>query len=181
MERFGYVAPMIVNEKTGTLLAGHGRLDELEMLKADGQPPPDGIQVEDGEWLAPVVKGVRLGPKAGKAYTIADNRLVELGGWDEPQLLDNLMMLSKNGGLGGTGYDGEDVDRLFQLLNPDLEEVAVSDEAEKLQRKWKTKSGQLWEIGRHRLLCGDATNQEDVEQLLNGPVPNLMVTDPPYG
>jgi hypothetical protein len=85
-ERFGYVAPMVLNESNGRLLAGHGRLDELKMLQADGKPPPEGIRVQDGEWLAPVVMGVRLGAQAGKAYTIADNRMVELGGWDAATL-----------------------------------------------------------------------------------------------
>jgi len=119
MDRFGYVAPMVLNESNGRLLAGHGRLDELKMLKADGKPPPEGVRVKDGEWLAPVVMGVRLGAQAGKAYTIADNRMVELGGWDEPRLVDALISLS-NGNLNGTGYDHDDVDQLIRLYRPDL-------------------------------------------------------------
>ena len=93
------------------------------------------------------------GQQEGSAYRLVDNRSTEVGGYDEPQLLKTLIMLSKNGGLEATGYDGEDIDRLFQLLNPDLEEVAVSDEAEKLPRKWKTKVGQAWKIGRQRRIC----------------------------
>lgn len=55
------------------------------------------------------------------------------------------------------------------------------DRAEELQKKWRTELGQLWQIGRHRLLCGDATKAEDVARVLNGAKPHLMVTDPPYG
>ena len=184
MDRFGYVAPMVLNESNGRLLAGHGRLDELKMLKTDGKPPPEGVRVKDGEWLAPVVMGVRLGAQAGKAYTIADNRLVELGGWDEPRLVDALISLS-NGNLDGTGYDRDDVDQLIRLYRPELlgpepPEPEI-DRAAELQKKWGTELGQLWQIGKHRLICGDATKAEDIERLLNGAAPDLLVTDPPYG
>ena len=162
------------------LLAGHGRRDALLTMKGDGDPPPKNIEAEGDEWIVPVGVGPDFDQREGTAYRLVDNRSTELGGYDEPQLLENLIALSKNGGLEATGYDGEDIDRLFQLLNPDLEEVQVSDEAEKLRRKWKTKSSQLWEIGRHRLLCGDATNAGDVERLLSTNKISLLATSPPY-
>lgn len=68
------------------------------------------------------------------------------------------------------------------LLPPDIADPGAQiDQAEELQQKWGTEYGQLWQIGRHRLLCGDATNAEDVARVLDGHVPLLMVTDPPYG
>jgi len=183
-ERFGYVAPMVLNESSGRLLAGHGRLDELKMLQADGKPPPEGIRVKDGEWLAPVVMGVRLGAQAGKAYTIADNRMVELGGWDEPRLVDALISLS-NGNLDGTGYDRDDVDQLIRLYRPELlgpepPEPEINRAAE-LQKKWGTELGQLWEIGEHRLICGDCTDRAVVEKVMQGEKADCIWTDPPYG
>jgi len=184
MDRFGYVAPMVLNESNGRLLAGHGRLDELKMLKADGKPPPEGVQVKDGEWLAPVVMGIRLGAQAGKAYTIADNRMVELGGWDEPRLVDALISLS-NGNLDGTGYDRDDVDQLIRLYRPELlgpepPEPEI-DRATELQKKWGTELGQLWQIGDHRLICGDCTDRAIVGQLMEGLKATCIFSDPPYG
>ena len=182
-ERFGYVAPMVLNESNGRLLAGHGRLDELKMLQADGKPPPEGIRVMNGEWLAPVVMGVRLGAQAGKAYTIADNRMVELGGWDEPRFVDALISLS-NGNLDGTGYDRDDVDQLIRLYRPELlgpepPEPEI-DRAAELQKKWSTELGQLWQIGEHRLLCGDCVSDEDVKRLIQSEHAEISITDPPY-
>ena len=183
MDRFGYVAPMILNERTGTLLAGHGRLKELIALRADKQSPPEGIRVKNGEWLAPVVMGVRLGAQAGKAYTIADNRMVELGGWDEPRLVDALISLS-NGNLDGTGYDRDDVDQLIRLYRPELlgpepPEPEI-DRAAELQKKWGTELGQLWQIGEHRLICGDCRDSEVVATVMAGNEYAALVTSPPY-
>ena len=167
-----------INEVDGKLLYGHGTSEALALMMESGDDPPDQIVAENGDWLVPVERGKRLPKKLAASYRLVDNKATEDGGWLEPELLDVLTSLDD---LSGTGFDRDDVDRLFQLLNPDLEDVSISDEAEKLQRKWKTKTGQLWEVGRHRLLCGDATDGEDVERLLGGAAPNLMVTDPPYG
>jgi DNA modification methylase len=90
-------------------------------------------------------------------------------------------------GLDGTGYMGDDLDELLDDLGriPGGEDVddpgAETSRAEELQEEWGTERGQLWQIGRHRLLCGDSTDEADVERLLDGAEPNLMVTDPPYG
>ncbi len=179
--RFGYVSPMVLNSDD-FLLAGHGRRKGLLAMQSGGELPPKNIEAEGDEWIVPVGIGPDFDQREGTAYRLVDNRSTELGGYDEPQLLENLMALSKNGGLEATGYDREDIDQLFQLLNPDIKEVeARVDQADELRSKWETKVGQLWEIGKHRLLCGDATSAEDADRLLNGAVSNIMVTDPPYG
>lgn len=128
LARFGFVAPMGVNENTGQLLWGHGRLAELQQLKASHDFPPDGISVaDDGEWLAPVIRGIQLSEQDGKAYVIADNRLVELGGWNERQLIENLINIGgqDGAGLGGTGYDGQDLDSLIIMHGnpPNLDDL----------------------------------------------------------
>ena len=82
--------------------------------------------------------------------------------------------------LPGINLDKFEVDFLLKKEEEtDVQELI--DRAEELNKKWEVKSGDLWQVGDHRLLCGDATNAADVQYLLNGIIPNLMVTDPPYG
>ena len=181
MARFGFVNPLIVNEATGELLAGHGRLDTLEQRHAAGEPPPDGIQANNGHWMIPVVRGITLATEEAAAYTIADNRLVELGGWNDTDLAAILQDMNN---LDGIGFDQDDLDEILKGLNPPepVEDPGPQiDRADELREKWGVESGQVWEIGKHRLMCGDATSAEDVAETLNGASPPLMVTDPPYG
>jgi hypothetical protein len=118
-ERFGFVNPIIVNESNGQLLAGHGRLEVLSTQMTLGGKAPDGVEVApDGTWLVPVVRGVELVDGEHGAYTIADNHLVETGGWNqELELL--LAELDKSGGLEGLGYDSQEVERLLQQVAAD--------------------------------------------------------------
>lgn len=120
LERFGFVSPMGINEETGKLLWGHGRLDDLVAFMDEGRPALGGIQVDgDGMWKAPVVRGVHLDAEDGTAYLVADNRQVELGGWNEPKLVETLIRIAGGDGRGlrGTGYDGDDVDALIRLIH----------------------------------------------------------------
>lgn len=113
--RFGFVSPVIINEKTGYILAGHGRLDTLVQMKAEGREPPERV-VDNGkgEWLVPVIRGIRLPEGEDEAYAIADNRTVELGGWDEAKLAVVLEDLAKGSGFEGVGFDGDDLDRMLE-------------------------------------------------------------------
>ena len=129
--RFGFVNPLIVNEVTGELLVGHGRLDTLEQRHASGEPPPEGIQVKDGQWLVPVVRGVSLPTEEAAAYAIADNRLTEIGGWNDSELAD----LLKDMNLDGVGFDDDDVDKLLHPYEaPDSGECICSECGKKHKR-----------------------------------------------
>lgn len=87
IEKFGFVQPILVDEGTGRIVAGHGRLEALQKLKESGAPVPARIQETDGEWMVPVIRGVEFADEQeAEAYLLADNRMVELGGWDEEQL-----------------------------------------------------------------------------------------------
>ena len=112
------------------------------------------------------------------ARAIADNRTAELAEWDDVLLADILGDLrSSDIDHLVTGFDDNEIDGLIARAQPIPEE----DEVPEKPKKPKTKLGDLWLLGEHRLLCGDATKKEDVERVLDGEVPILMVTDPPYG
>lgn len=119
LDRFGYVQPVTVDERTGRLVAGHGRLERLAAWKASGKAAPKRIHVrKDGEWMVPVIRGISFASDAeAEAYLIADNRASEVGRWDDPALASMLDDLLKAGetALLGVGYSAGDV---VDLLNP---------------------------------------------------------------
>jgi len=118
--RFGFRSPVIVNDATGTILAGHGRVDALLQRMAAGEPLPAGCKLaEDGGWLVPAVRGNELPSEEAEAYSIADNRSTELGGWDEGKLAEILKGLVEAGGLDGVGYDENDLDALLAFASFD--------------------------------------------------------------
>tara|TARA_Y100000004_G_scaffold71709_1_gene80588 strand:+ start:2242 stop:2913 length:672 start_codon:yes stop_codon:yes gene_type:complete len=132
MKRFGFTNPIIMNESTGKLLAGHGRLQTLKMLRDNGEKAPDRIQVEvdTGDknieyWYVPVLYGVSIdNVSEAQAYLIADNRLTELGGWKPMDLMDSLTeILEETGNLDGTGYDLDDVETILADIERDTFEV----------------------------------------------------------
>lgn len=106
MRRFGYTAPPMINEATGTLIAGHGRLDTLMERRRSGQPPPDGVFERDSKWLVPVLRGIAFATDVeAVAYLMADNRLTEIGGNDWHLLHEMATEVAASGeGLLGTGF-----------------------------------------------------------------------------
>ncbi len=132
MKRFGFTNPIIMNESTGKLLAGHGRLQTLQMLRDNGEKAPDRIQVEKDTgdetieyWYVPVLYGVSIdNVSEAQAYLIADNRLTELGGWKPMDLMDSLTeILEDTGNLDGTGYDLDDVETILADIERDTFDV----------------------------------------------------------
>jgi len=136
MARFGFVAPLVLDESTGRIVAGHGRLDALIKLRDAGAPPPKRIQLdENGGWMVPVVSGIAFtNEREAEAYLLADNRLVELGGWDDQGLAVMLSDLAAQGPalLEGVGWDQSDLAALaaYSSLDPPVEPVTVSPDAE---------------------------------------------------
>jgi hypothetical protein len=109
VDRFGYVSPILIDEKSGYVIAGHGRISVLKAKKNSGNDPPKNIfKNEDGEWLIPVIRGVSFkNKKEADAFLIADNRLTELGGWDDDQLLK---MLNELDDFSGIGFDEKSIE-----------------------------------------------------------------------
>lgn len=189
VNRFGFVTPIVLNDRDGTILEGHGRLETLEALRAkDAELLPAGLRIRrgDGMWLVPVVSGVDLAPEEADAFVIAANRTVELGGWDEATLADLLRDMSEHSTLEGTGYSPADLDKLIASLalpesapetaDPDREPPGLPEEP-------LTQLGDVWELGPHRLICGDAHDDATIDRLLaglEGGRVDCVLTDPPY-
>ena len=160
IEEFGFRQPIVVDREM-VVIAGHTRLAAAKSLGLAQVP----IHIAEGLTEAQV-----------RAYRIADNRAAQDAEWDWSLLVEELTDLEADDyDLRQTGFDVAELNKLLKV-GEDTEDLAppVPDEA-------VTKPGDLYTLGQHRLLCGDATNDGDVSRLLGDVAPNLMVTDPPYG
>jgi ParB-like nuclease family protein len=134
LRRHGFVLPLVEDETSEQLVAGHGRLEALLQMQAEGEPAPRRIKVAaDGGWSVPVVAGVSFeSEQEAEAYLLADNRLVEAGGWQSEALNEMLTDLRANDALTGTGWSNEEVDQILaatsveshQGLTPEERQVA---------------------------------------------------------
>jgi DNA modification methylase len=171
IREWGWTIPLLVDE-SGTLIAGHGRLLAAQRLGLESVP----VMVASG-WSE----------AKRRAYAIADNRLPLSAGWDDAMLALELSALRiEDFDLGLMGFDQGELDGLLDGLGLEKERTEDDTEpqidlAEELREQWGVETGQLWQLGEHRLLCGDSTKAEDVARLLGDDRPHLMVTDPPYG
>ena len=165
IQEFGYVEPVIWNKRTGTVVGGHQR---LKVMKDLGYEEVDCVVVD-------------LDEQKEKALNIALNKIS--GEWDEGLLASLLKDLDNNGyDITFTGFDLAEAQELFgsgSFENVHEDEFdAESATAEIVEPK--TRRGDLWLIGKHRLLCGDCTLDNDVAKLMDGREADVMVTDPPY-
>lgn len=170
LSRFGFLGTIIVQESTGQILAGNHRFRAAKQAGMAEVP----------------VALVDLSDEDAIAFMIADNRTGQLATNDEAKLAALLQELAQgDGGLEGTGYDGDDLDELLSdLANgtmPEVDPVVLdpppSAAAEAL-KKWKVKSGQLWRAGDQEIFCGDATDAASYR--FSGDA-DIVWTDPPYG
>ncbi len=154
LKRFGFVNPILVDDTTGRIVAGHGRLDALQQLKASGGKPPVRVQAVNGAWLVPVIHGVGFENETeAESYLIADNRTVELGGWDDAALASLLSDLAAQDALAGTGFDQDDVDALLKRLG---DETLGQDESGRLKSSWEV-----------LVSCTDESNQRQLLEHLS--------------
>lgn len=163
IEQFGYVEPVIWNEKTGRVVGGHQRLKVLTDM---------GITEVD-------VVVVDMDTEKEKALNIALNKIS--GEWDTEKLA--LVIADLQGtdfDVSLTGFDPEELEDLFRDdVKGGVKEDDFDVEAE-LKKPTFSKTGDLWMLGEHRLFCGDSTKPETFDLLMNGKKANLVVTDPPY-
>lgn len=186
IKRFGFVDAAVVDERTGRLVAGHGRVEALRALQKEGQgDPPAGVQKDatSADWLVPVQRGwASSNDEQAAAFVIAANRLTEIGGWNDQALEQMLVELSKSGeqALEGIGYDAGDVDRILRDLAKEAAGGSSEEGGGELAGPLYVKEGELWVLGEHRLFVGDSTKPDDVKRLLDGQTGDAVITDPPY-
>ena len=165
LREFGFINPVIIDREYN-VIAGHGRI-----LAAK----------EEGITEVPCVFVDYLTETQKKAYILADNRMAMDAGWDEELLrieIESLKDMDFNVGL--TGFSE---DELAELYGEDKQSEVEDDDydlSDALEKAAFVQRGDIWTVGRHRLMCGDATSSEDVAALMNGKKANLIITDPPY-
>jgi site-specific DNA-methyltransferase (adenine-specific) len=164
IKEFGWTNPILVDGDKG-IIAGHGRLMAARKLKMD---------------KVPVIELSGMTDAQKKAYVIADNRLALNAGWDNAMLTIELQDLEDEGfDLTLTGFDQDELDALLNPIEPTTgltDEDAVPDVPEEP----KTKLGDIYILGNHRLMCGDSCSITDMEKLVNDRQVDMWLTDPPY-
>jgi DNA modification methylase len=166
MAQFGWTVPVLVGGD-GEVIAGHGRILAATHL---------------GLTDAPVIVLDHLTEAQRRAYRIADNKLTELGAWDETLLAGELQeLLAEDFDLSVVGFSDAELDALLAGEGDAAGGNEGEDEVPETPVDPVSRPGDLWLLGPHRLLCGDSTVATDVERVLGGVFPLLMVSDPPYG
>ena len=160
--KFGYVDPIIVNEDL-TVIGGHQRLTVLKDL--------------DYETAKCVI--VKLSKEDEKALNIALNKIT--GQWDEALLADLLLDLQESDfNLELTGFEPPEIDNILSNVHDKELSEDEFDVEEELKKPTVSRRGDIWQLGKHRVICGDSTKSETYKQLLDDRKANLVVTDPPY-
>ena len=164
IREFGFNNPILIRDDL-TVIAGHGRLAAAKVL---------------GLKEVPTISLAHLTPLQVRAYVLADNKLALNAGWDDEMLALELEELAMEGfDVALTGFDEVEVGALLAESTEDglTDEDSVPD----VPSEPTTKTGDVWLLGKHRIICGSSTEPDAVEKLLKGVQPHLMVTDPPYG
>jgi len=165
IQKFGFTAPVLVDEE-GTILSGHGRVQAAIALELPTIPTR-------------VIGGLSEAKK--RAYVIADNKLAQLAGWDDTLLKDELELLNaENFDIETTGFSTAEIDILFD----GAEEPSGSDpddlQPDDIAAVDVSRVGDLWLLGNHYLLCGDALNPDSYQKIIQGALAEMVISDPPY-
>jgi hypothetical protein len=166
---FGFVVPILVDEK-GVIIAGHGRHSAAQLLKLE---------------QVPTIKVQGLSEAKRRALALADNRIAESAGWDREILAAELPELSELLVVEGldislTGFAPVEIDQLtvdFEEETPDPDDAV---DPAWINAAPVSRPGDLWQLGHHRLLCGDARKDDDLARLMGGAVAAMAFLDPPY-
>ena len=165
IREFGFLNPVLI-DKDQNIIAGHGRIEAAKLLGMEKVPC---LYVEG------------LTEAQQRAYILADNRLTELGGWDM-EIVENELSFLKGAGfdIGLTGFDWDAATEL-DAIEEKADASDIMDAIEEKADASRTKPGDVWILGRHRLVCGDSASAADQKKLFQGKKASLVFTDPPYG
>jgi DNA modification methylase len=169
IQAVGFAAPVVIDE-TGMLLAGHGRLEAAKLLGLKRIP-------------AVVIEGLSEARK--RALLLADNRIAQSAGWDRERLADELTtlpeLLVEDGlDISATGFEPAEIDALLADFEDDVSDPADDIDPAFLSAPAVTRQGDLWRLGKHRLLCGDARETQHLARLMGGERAHMAFLDPPY-
>lgn len=164
MQEFGWTNPILTSEDN-MIVAGHGRYEAAKQLGFEKVP----------------VINIGLPYEKAVAYVIADNRLAEIAEQDDEQLASLLQEID-SGLYTAIGFSEDEIDELLTGIEAGIQEDIVEDEPPEVDEENEpiTQIGDIWQLGNHRLMCGDSTDTADVSKLMDGALCNLVITDPPY-
>jgi DNA modification methylase len=166
IERFGFTNPILIDE-SGTILAGHGRVEAAKRM---------------GLAEVPCLRFEHLSETEKRAYVIADNKLALNAGWDEELLateLQGLLAEAVDFDIGVTGFTIAEVDSLIEGLAV-AEPGDPAEERLPAEAPARCRLGDVWQLGSHRLICGDALDPAVIAALMDGEHARMVFTDPPY-
>ena len=169
IQAVGFAAPVVIDED-GVLLAGHGRLEAAKLVGLKRIP-------------AVVIEGLSEARK--RALLLADNRIAQSAGWDRERLADELIslpeLLVEDGlDISVTGFEPAEIDALLVDFEDDVSDPADDIDPALLSGPAVTRQGDLWRLGKHRLLCGDARETQHLARLMGGERAHMAFVDPPY-
>ncbi len=180
IDRFGFNDPPALDETSGHLVEGHGRVEALERRRKNGAEPPARVRVGDaGEWLVPIVRGVSFKDELeAEAYVVAHNRVGE-GIWNNA-ILAEVLATAREVSLEGIGYSSNEAQKIILQNQLTLFGEREDDDVPEPPAEPITQLGDVWRLGKHLLVCGDSLDPKVVAQVLKAP-PHTIFTDPPYG
>ena len=165
----GWRNPIVVSKRSGLITKGHARLEAAKLIGTDTAPVDYQDYANEKEELADM---------------IADNRIAELAEPDRTMLRELAEQLDDGAfDMDLTGFDHDALEELMTAAPPEngVDAEPQIDKADELRQKWGVKRGQIWQLGEHRLMCGDSISEADVSALMDGAKVRMTWTDPPYG
>lgn len=165
IERFGFTNPILISDNGG-IIAGHGRVRAAQLL---------------GMSKVPVVRLSHLNEAERQAYVLADNKLALNAGWDEDMLAIELQgLIDLDFDMEVTGFELAEIDLALSLTSDDQDQKDADIIPVVVRDKPITQIGDVWILGQHRLLCGDAQRKSNIDQLVGADQIDMVFTDPPY-
>ena len=165
---FGYNDPIAISE-TNEIIEGHGRLEALKQINSD---PEREIKV---------IRLTGMTQDQIKAYRIAHNKINMITEFDLEILKEEFHELEDTEFFHDTGFDSSEITEIWDEKQEVVEDKVEVDAYERAKNKTKIKLGEIYQLGEHRLMCGDSTNETDVTRLMHNQKADMVFTDPPYG